>query len=146
MATKGRGTLYFHNNRKNLSVGYHSIPFYPGAVQDKTVLTSVVPTVTKSMHTYLLQMPLAQLWEGGKHHLCASSVPSSASGISFLPTGAMGLLPQTISSRPVLLPSLWMVQGIWQLHSLPLTFIRPQEGHKSVQYSMQQSPELHSVL
>jgi len=38
------------------------------------------------------------------------------------------------------------MQGIWQLDSLPLTFIRPQEGYKSVQYSVQQRPELHSVL
>jgi len=36
MATKGRGTLYFPINMKNLSVGCHSIPLYPGAVQDKS--------------------------------------------------------------------------------------------------------------
>lgn len=131
MATKARETLQFLINMKNLSVGCYSTPFYPGAVQDKTVLIPTVPIASKSVHTYLIQICLVELWEGGKYHLCANSIPSSASGISFLPTGAMEVLPRTISSRPILLSSLWIMQGFGQLDSLTLTFIRPQEGYKS---------------
>lgn len=116
---------------KNLFFGCHSILFHPVAVQEKKSFdTHCAPSIKE--HADIFYIDLSGIALGSSKIPPLSKQYSSLCLRSFLSIGTNWVLPQIISSRSVLIPSLWTLQGIWQLHSFTLTYIKPQEGYKCV--------------